>query len=152
MRQAKGLTLIEVLVAVGIIAILAAVIFSGVMSSLQANRVSRYKTQADQCTQSVVERYRVFWNSTDSLGKPLYNKYPSKVDPTSRPITNDLCLNLPSSYTVTTNDQGQYNQDGSVFTPSIAVPVPPLRGLEVLVSDGTKTLSDIKTQVGQPVQ
>lgn len=132
------------MVAVGIIAVVAAAVFTWTLSNLQLSRNNGLRTAANQCAQGVVERYRYFWNSSAS-----YPKTPSAADPTSRPVFSDVCTSLPGSYTLDVNDSWVYNEDGTAFVPSGTVTVPAVRGVTVRVLDGRgAAVASLETRVG----
>lgn len=66
MKRDQGFTLIEMLVAVGILTLLVVVMADGVTSNLRAAQYTRNSAQAKAYAQSVLEAYRSAWSEVDN--------------------------------------------------------------------------------------
>lgn len=66
MKRDQGFTLIEMLVAVGILALVVVVMADGVTSNLRAAQYTRNSAQAKAYAQSVLEAYRSAWSEVDN--------------------------------------------------------------------------------------
>lgn len=137
MKRPRGLTLIEVLVALAILGLVLGTVAASIGSSLEASRQSRLQALATEYAQAVVERYRVHWSSPASY--QAGSTPPSLSELNSRLAGAGLSASIDAS--------GQINPDGSAFT---GTGQPPLRRVVVEVRQGTRLRARVATEIGNP--
>lgn len=120
----KGLTLIEVLVAIAVMAIVFGALLTSLVSSLRGDRVAQERTQAAHFTENLLELYRLRWQDPSD--------YALAVPPKSGDISL-IARHLPrsASYEVSVE---RLNIDG---TPWSDAGPPPLQKVRARVLDGS---------------
>jgi len=134
--RTKGLTLVEILIALAVLSITLAVFTASMGSSLDVSRRSRIDTIASEYAQSVLERYRVHWSN------PAY--FASGTHPD---LPDDLQNRLSSAGLYASISTLSVNPDGSAFTGTTA---PPLRRVVVEVYRGSQLMTRLSGEIGNP--
>ena len=134
--RTKGLTLVEILIALAVLSITLAVFTASMGSSLDVGRRSRIDAIASEYAQSVLERYRVHWSN------PAY--FASGTHPN---LPDDLRNRLSSAGLRASISTLPVNPDGSAFTGTTA---PPLRRVVVEVHRGSQLMTRLSGEIGNP--
>ena len=134
--RTKGLTLVEILIALAVLSITLAVFTASMGSSLDVSRRSRIDTIASEYAQSVLERYRVHWSN------PAYFASGRHPD-----LPDDLRNRLSSAGLRASISTLPVNPDGSAFTGTTA---PPLRRVVVEVHRGSQLMTRLSGEIGNP--
>jgi len=119
----KGLTLIEVLVAIAVMAIVFGALLSSLVSSMRGDRIAYDRTQAAHFTENLLELYRLRWQNP--------NDYALAVPPRSTDI-NRIARHLPQGASYEVNVE-RLDIDGSPWTSPTA---PPMQKVKARVLDG----------------
>jgi len=136
-KQAKGLTLVEILIALAILSITLAVFMASMGTSLQVGRQSRVGAIASEYAQAVVERYRVHWSDPAQF-----------AGGTPATIPADLQNRLTSAgLRAVVSTPPPVNPDGSSFSGSTT---PPLRRVVVEVYRGSRLMTRLASEIGNP--
>ena len=134
--RTKGLTLVEILIALAVLSITLAVFTASMGSSLDVSRRSRIDTIASEYAQSVLERYRVHWSNPDNFARGRHPDLPA-----------DLQNRLSSAGLRASISTLPVNPDGSAFTGTTA---PPLRRVVVEVHRGSQLMTRLSGEIGNP--
>jgi len=134
--RTKGLTLVEILVALAVLSITLAVFTASMGSSLDVGRRSRIDAIASEYAQSVLERYRVHWSN------PAYFASGTRPD-----LPADLQDRLSSAGLSASINTLPVNPNGSAFTGTTA---PPLRRVVVEVYRGGQLMTRLSGEIGNP--
>jgi len=134
--RTKGLTLVEILIALAVLSVTLAVFTASMGSSLDVSRRSRIDTIASEYAQSVLERYRVYWSN------PAY--FAGGTHPN---LPDDLRNRLSSAGLRASISTLPVNPDGSAFTGTTA---PPLRRVVVEVYRGNRLMTRLSGEIGNP--
>jgi prepilin-type N-terminal cleavage/methylation domain-containing protein len=118
----KGLTLIEVLVALIVVSVALGAVFGTFASSVRGNRVANVETQAQHFVENLLELYRLRWTS------PAH--YKSARDPTRGDVRR-ISAHLPRGVRVDVQKVA-LGLDGRAWT---GTGTPPLREVRVSVFD-----------------
>ncbi len=118
----KGLTLIEVLVALLVVTVALGAVFGTFATSVRGNRVANVQTQAQHFVENLLELYRLRWTSPA--------KYASASDPTSGDV-NRISAQLPRGARVDVQ-KAALGFDGQPWS---GAGTPPLREVRVRVFD-----------------
>lgn len=119
----KGLTLIEVLVAIAVMAIIFGALLSSLVSSMRGDRIAYGRTQAAHFAENLLELYRLRWQNP--------NDYALAVPPRSADI-NRIARHLPRDASYEINVE-RLDIDGSPWTDPTA---PPMQKVQARVLDG----------------
>jgi len=134
--RTKGLTLVEILIALAVLSVTLAVFTASMGSSLDVGRRSRIDTIASEYAQSVLESYRVHWSN------------PANFASGTRPdLPADLQNRLSSAGLRASISTLPVNPDGSAFTGTTA---PPLRRVVVEVYRGSRLMTRLSGEIGNP--
>ena len=134
--RTKGLTLVEILIALAVLSVTLAVFTASMGSSLDVGRRSRIDTIASEYAQSVLESYRVHWSN------------PANFASGTRPdLPADLQDRLSSAGLSASISTLPVNPDGSAFTGTTA---PPLRRVVVEVYRGSQLMTRLSGEIGNP--
>jgi prepilin-type N-terminal cleavage/methylation domain-containing protein len=134
--RTKGLTLVEILIALAVLSITLAIFTASMGSSLDVSRRSRIDTIASEYAQSVLERYRVHWSNPANFAS---GTHPDLADLQNRLSSAGLRASIRTPSPV--------NLDGSAFTGTTA---PPLRRVVVEVYRGTQLMTRLSGEIGNP--
>ena len=134
--RTKGLTLVEILIALAVLSITLAVFTASMGSSLDVSRRSRIDTIASEYAQSVLERYRVHWSNPANFASGTRPNLPA-----------DLQNRLSSAGLRASISTLPVNPDGSAFTGTTA---PPLRRVVVEVYRGNRLMTRLSGEIGNP--
>jgi prepilin-type N-terminal cleavage/methylation domain-containing protein len=133
--RTKGLTLVEILIALAVLSITLAVFTASMGSSLDVGRRSRIDAIASEYAQSVLERYRVHWSN------------PANFASERHPDLADLRNRLSSAGLRASVNTLPVNPNGSAFTGTTA---PPLRRVVVEVYRGAQLMTRLSGEIGNP--
>jgi prepilin-type N-terminal cleavage/methylation domain-containing protein len=134
--RTKGLTLVEILIALAVLSITLAVFTASMGSSLDIGRRSRVDAIASEYAQSVLESYRVYWSN------------PANFAGGTRPnLPADLQDRLSSAGLSASISTLPVNPDGSAFAGTTA---PPLRRVVVEVYRGNRLMTRLSGEIGNP--
>jgi prepilin-type N-terminal cleavage/methylation domain-containing protein len=134
--RTKGLTLVEILIALAVLSVTLAIFTASMGSSLDVSRRSRIDTIASEYAQSVLERYRVHWSNPDNFARGRHPDLPA-----------DLRNRLSSAGLRATINTLPVNPDGSAFTGTTA---PPLRRVVVEVYREGQLMTRLSGEIGNP--
>jgi prepilin-type N-terminal cleavage/methylation domain-containing protein len=135
--RTKGLTLVEILIALAVLSITLAVFTASMGSSLDVSRRSRIDAIASEYAQSVLERYRVHWSNPDNFARGRHPDLPADLQ--NRLSSTGLRASISTPPPV--------NPDGSAFTGRTA---PPLRRVVVEVYRGGQLMTRLSGEIGNP--
>jgi prepilin-type N-terminal cleavage/methylation domain-containing protein len=134
--RTKGLTLVEILIALAVLSVTLAIFTASMGSSLDVSRRSRIDAIASEYAQSVLERYRVHWSNPDNFARGRHPDLPA-----------DLQNRLSSTGLHASINTLPVNPDGSAFTGTTA---PPLRRVVVEVYRGSQLMTRLSGEIGNP--
>lgn len=142
MNRDQGFTLIEMLVAVGILAVVVVVMASGVTSNLRAAQYTRTSAQAKAYAQSVLEAYRSAWSEVDNY------RLKSVPDLSGLPA-------LPAPYqakapAVRITDVALVDAAGNDITTAKDTNIVQVRQVEVTVFRDTESAVVLSTRISDP--
>ncbi len=141
MRHKKqGLTLLEVLIALAIFAIVMIAVSSTIVSGLQLRRSSQLDAEAQNYAASVLERYKDFWSSL--------NNYKTQPTIPPEPLTPPLPAQ-PAAFPFMAINYACIDTDGTVLVCDSSDP--PLRRVSVTLTDlNGKVRAQLATEIGRP--
>lgn len=140
----QGFTLVETLVAVGILALVVAMVSQGIIGNLRASQETRENAAAKAYAQALLDAYRSVWSNPDNYVKsiePDEAGLPSLPDnyKIKEPLVNISPVPLTSSsgadITNITNSAGPY---------------PQIKEVKVTVYKGTAVSVTMSTRISDP--
>ena len=136
MRRAKGLSLIEVIISVGILSVIITFVAVALSGGLRISRDNQLNAAANSYVQAVIEEIRGAWVKPENYSAAIV------------PNLTQFNSKLPTGFSTPVIDvTGQLNADGTNFT---GTGVPPMRRVVVSVSYGGRVRAKIDTRVGNP--
>lgn len=154
----KGLTFVEILVAISIFGVLALSVSGLMFTSLDVRRGNQLDLKAQQFAQLIIERHKDYWSVKDNYAYAegdaagAYDVVPTYISDSS--ITNDF----PGGITGVDVSYGCLASDGQDLSNSIpplycSLPNPPLRWVTVTLTDASGVVrTELKTEIGRPVE
>jgi prepilin-type N-terminal cleavage/methylation domain-containing protein len=146
--KTKGLTLIEVLTAVAILAVVTAAVSSGIVSSLASSADSRRTAIANQVAQGILERYRNHWSTLERYRlDPSPSTRPAWLDLTQAP---DGSWAMDASWAINIDDTGKLDANGNpiaTFDPNAG---PAVRVVVVTISYKGRQKVRLETRIARP--
>lgn len=155
--RTKGFSLIEVLVAIGIFAIIMVALSGLIVQGLRLRRVNELETQAQAYAAAVLERYKSYFTNEE-----FYDDYSSELSGQAAldALNTDgiPVPNIPGSF----DEEEQpatleiittcIDVDGSDMDQTECAPgnPPPLRRIQVRLSRDDRVYADLITEVGDP--
>ena len=154
-QRSNGFSLIELLVAISIFAIIMTALSGLIVQGLRLRRVNELESQAQAYAATVLERYKAYFSVNNN-----YDRYVNGL--TDREALNDIFgetsregnLELPAAFedeanlTVTT---WCIDVEGDVIADTAcAAEAPPLRRIRVTLSNQDTVYADLFTEVGDP--
>ena len=156
--RTKGFSLIEVLVAIGIFAIIMVALSGLIVQGLRLRRVNELETQAQAYAAAVLERYKSYFTN-----EGFYDNYSSELsgqaalqsltagdnNDTSIPVLPAAFKDDPATLEIVTTCIGI---DGNDIAQANCAPgnPPPLRRIQVTLSRDDRVYADLVTEVGNP--
>lgn len=149
MRNSKGLTLIEVLTAAAILAVVTAVVSSGIIASLASSADSRRVAIANQVAQGILERYRDYWSIVERyrFDPSGPGTRPSWLDLTKAP---DNSWAMDAAWAISIDDTVKLDAEGNPTAASDPSVGPPVRVVVVTISHNGKQKVRLETRIARP--
>lgn len=135
--RGRGLTLIEILVALAILGTLSALGVVGVVTSLRTARESRLNALATELAGGVAELYRTHWSNPLSYERA---EAPSGLDGIRQRAQG-------VGFTLRVEHLGGFTPEG---TPHTGPGLPPLRRVSITVLQGQRERARLVVEVGNP--
>ena len=153
-QRSNGFSLIELLVAISIFAIIMTALSGLIVQGLRLRRVNELESQAQAYAATVLERYKAYFSVNRN-----YDEYVNGL--TDREALNDIFsetsrgenLELPTAFedeanlTVTT---WCIDVEGNEIADCTAETRPPLRRIRITLSNQDTVYADLFTEVGDP--
>lgn len=138
MRRQDGFTLVEILVALSVLAIVVVATSALMVGTLNLSRTNKERAVLNTYTQAVLERYRNAWNDQQNFQ-------------TAAPPSLANLPTLPRAFTTRAPEvRFRWLRADRTEVPSSSSEVPALREVRVIVYRGTASAADVKTWIGNP--
>lgn len=143
-RTQQGFTLVETLVAVGILALVVAMVSQGIIGNLKASQETRENAAAKAYAQALLDAYRSVWSNPDNYVKSIEPDgagLPSLPDTykVKQPTANVLAVPLKS----------KSGADITNITTSVGT-YPQIKEVKVTVYKGSAVAVTMSTRISDP--
>lgn len=149
----RGLSLIEVLIALSILSIIGVAVMGIMVSSLRVRRESQRAVEAQQFAYTVLERHKEYWANVQNY--KLDPEYPNNSLPLyvrSEDLASEVAatgFSLDLRYSCL--DRHGTVMSGGEDTLNCTIPDPDLRAVTVTLKEGDTQRARLYTEVGRPI-
>lgn len=150
----RGLSLLEMLVALSILSIIGVAVMGIVVSSLRVRRESQRAAEAQQFAYNVLERHKEYWSNLASYrmdaGKPLNTLPPYVRSSDLEQEARALGFGVDLRYGCL--DRSGTSRDVSAPPLNCSLDDPELRSLTITLEERGEQRAQLYTEIGRPVQ
>ena len=148
LRDSRGLSLVEVLVALAVFSIVGVAISGLMVQGLQVRRENQLNTQAQAYASSVLESYKSHWANLENYETYVPGTKIGTLDP---PEAFALELDLVDIDTECVDLEGEKWTEDACDPDTDGYEPPPLRQVTVKLTDQAgKVRADLVTEIGNP--